>query len=311
MTDASIATADPDVSISFLDVGQGDCTLVVAHSARESLLIDCHSAGREQVRALLDDAGVALTSAVITHFHLDHYGAVGALLNEYPGASVRFNPPASMPADRDEMKKVRAVLRTLAAAARRPGSRQIATGDVGSVGGVHWICHAPNLSLAAIASAESDQNKTSVVMTIRVDGLSVLISGDADAEVWGQIIDAVGPVDVLRVSHHGAPLNGAKMSESSILESLRPGLSIISVGTSNRYGHPSLAWIDALRAKGSRIMCTEVTALCHQLEPRQLGRVPCAGAVGIKWWQSGEWEVGPTAAQHQRVIDAWSTPRCR
>jgi competence protein ComEC len=62
----------------------------------------------------------------------------------------------------------------------------------------------------------------------------MLLSADAEAEAVP--IDP-GPVDVLKVAHHGSEDAGL----DALLERIDPQLAVISVGEGNSYGHPTPA----------------------------------------------------------------------
>jgi competence protein ComEC len=51
-----------------------------------------------------------------------------------------------------------------------------------------------------------------------------------------------GPVDVLKVAHHGSEDAGL----GPLLDRIRPQLAVISVGAGNPYGHPTAATIATL-----------------------------------------------------------------
>ncbi|NEE07145.1 MBL fold metallo-hydrolase, partial [Streptomyces sp. SID7499] len=64
--------------------------------------------------------------------------------------------------------------------------------------------------------------------------------------------EASGPVDVLKVAHHGSAFQDA-----GLLRSVRPRLALISCGADNPYGHPSARTVGALRAAGARVLRTD------------------------------------------------------
>jgi competence protein ComEC len=78
----------------------------------------------------------------------------------------------------------------------------------------------------------------------------MLLTGDAEAEAVP--IDA-GPVDVLKVAHHGSEDAGL----GGLLERLVPKLAVISVGAGNPYGHPTEPTLAELHAHGVPTMRTD------------------------------------------------------
>ena len=78
----------------------------------------------------------------------------------------------------------------------------------------------------------------------------MLLSADAEAEAVP--LDP-GPVDVLKVAHHGSDDAGL----AALLDRTRPQLAVISVGDDNPYGHPTAGTLATLAAHGVRILRTD------------------------------------------------------
>lgn len=82
---SSTASSSPHSSaVHFLDVGQGDCALIV--SGEDAILIDAGiTAMGERVTQYLKEAGISrLTAAIGTHAHEDHIGGMAAVLRAFP-----------------------------------------------------------------------------------------------------------------------------------------------------------------------------------------------------------------------------------
>jgi len=300
---------DPsDVDVHFLDVGQGDSTLIIDHGSAKALLIDCNSKGFTQVRRLLEEAAATLAVAVVTHFHVDHYGSVPRLLDLHPSAVAAYNPILTV-TDPEQGRQVRAVLRAFAGRTQPPPTLLI-EGVTGSLGRVKWHCHAPDTTLLTAAAGGAGPNRASAVLEVVFGDLRLLLTADADAPVWRHVLDRVDHADVLRVSHHGGPLNDPGMTPELIVEALRPARSIVSVGTINDHGHPDASWTSAAGSVG-RVMCTEVTRLCHPDLKHRKPASACAGDVALRWWATGVIEVTPDDAWHDAVVDGWAKPACR
>lgn len=76
-------------------------------------------------------------------------------------------------------------------------------------------------------------------MEARWGRFSMLLTADAEAETVP--LDP-GPVDVLKVAHHGSDDAGL----GSLLDRIRPKLAVISVGAGNPYGHPTAGTLATL-----------------------------------------------------------------
>jgi competence protein ComEC len=101
------------------------------------------------------------------------------------------------------------------------------------------------------AHAGADPNDRAIVAEARVGPFRMLLTADAESDVLSTL--DLGPVDVLKVSHHGSADPGL----AALLERIRPRLAAIEVGAHNTYGHPVPATVQALRAAGAAVYRTD------------------------------------------------------
>ncbi len=118
---------------------------------------------------------------------------------------------------------------------------RIAAGDVLRAGRLELEVLWPPRELLAMPLAGEDPNAQALVLLVRWRHFSMLLSADAEAEAVP--IDP-GPVDVLKVAHHGSEDAGL----DSLLDRTDPRLAVISVGDDNPFGHPTPATLQALAA---------------------------------------------------------------
>ena len=97
----------------------------------------------------------------------------------------------------------------------------------------------------------ADPNLQALVLLARWRDFSMLLTADAEAEAVP--LDP-GPVDVLKVAHHGSDDAGL----ASLLDRTRPRLAVISVGAGNPYGHPTAATLATLAGHGVRTLRTDL-----------------------------------------------------
>jgi competence protein ComEC len=116
---------------------------------------------------------------------------------------------------------------------------RIAAGEELRSGGLRLRVLWPPPELLGPASRGEDPNELALVMEASWRNFTMLLCADAEAEAVP--LDP-GPVDVLKVAHHGSEDAGL----GALLERTRPRLALISVGEGNPYGHPTAATLATL-----------------------------------------------------------------
>lgn len=228
--------APTGLRVSVLDVGQGDAILLQPAGA-PAVLVDGGPPG-DDLDGKLRGAGVdRLGAVVVTHDQADHAGGVSDLLGAMPIDRLFFS----------------AMERPLLEEARVAGSatRRVAAGNELRSGALHLQVLWPPRELLAQSSEAADPNQLSVVMLARWHRFSMLLPADAEAE---SIPIEVGPIDVLKVAHHGSEDSGL----GELLDRTAPGLAIISVGAANPFGHPAPSTLGALASRGVRTLRTDL-----------------------------------------------------
>jgi competence protein ComEC len=226
-----VAAALPgETVVSFLDIGQGDATLVERDGT--SVLVDTGPPAGGIV-ARLHAVGVQrLDALVLTHAQADHEGAAIPVLDRFkPRVVVDGGAGWSTP-----------VQRALPAAAAATGARIVraVAGDALRVGPIDVRVLWPPAAVAD-APPEGDPNDRALVTHVRSGDLDVLLTADAESNVTGSL--SLPDVDVLKVAHHGSEDDGL----ATELEELRPEVAGIEVGRHNTYGHPAPSTLRALR----------------------------------------------------------------
>jgi competence protein ComEC len=226
--------------VTFLDVGQGDATLI--QDRRTSVLVDTGPPDGGVV-ARLKRAGVRrLDLLVVTHAQADHDGGAAAVL--------RAMPVGLLLDGRDGVREPLGLRMAAEARRRRVAVATPEAGQVLRVGRVELRVLSP-FPEAAEAHAGVDPNQRAIVAEARVDRFRMLLTADAESDVLATL--DLQPVDVLKVSHHGSADPGLP----AVLERLRPRLAAIEVGAHNTYGHPVAATLHALRAAGTAVYRTD------------------------------------------------------
>jgi competence protein ComEC len=235
------AVAAPSaLRVTFLDVGQGDATLIQRRQA--AILVDTGPPDGP-VLARLRHAGVRrLDLLVITHAQADHDGAAAAILDALPVALVLDG--------RDGVRDQLGARMASVAGKRHVRLLSGRAGEVLRVGAIELRVLWPQPA-SPEAKAGADPNERAIVAEAQADGVTVLLTADAESDVLDRL--DLGPVDVLKVSHHGSADPGLQ----ALLERLRPRVAAIEVGRHNRYGHPVPATVAALRVSGAAVFRTD------------------------------------------------------
>lgn len=304
------AVEEANVEVVFLNVGQGDATLVVDHGSASALVIDCPAGQEHVVEDALDERSCRLSMAIITHWDLDHFGGILGVLDRCDAVSLRYNHDTLLA--HGKQARILAALRRL----RDPRYAHIEFGDAkqgltGEMGRIRYELLAPSHRQLTEAVSSFDRNLASGVVAIEANGTRVLVGGDADGRVWSRVIADGGSLrsDVFKWPHHGALRHTNATDDDQLLKAVEPSLVIFSMGTRNRYGHPLPSTVQLLTQQGVEIMCTQVTARCHSL----LGSdsVPCAGSVSVMLTPGGVMNTAPSSATLSALIDGWTQPLCR
>lgn len=232
-----------EAAVSFLDVGQGDASLIELGSGTQ-ILIDGGPANGRLVSVLgemMSPYDRTIELVVLTHPEVDHYGGLMELFQRYEvGAFI----DAGVTKD---LEVYDALMDELSA--REIRRITLRAGDVIRYSTGTFTVLSPGEEL--IHAKET--NDTSMVMEFQARGARFLFTGDIGGDVERVISKALAePVDVLKVSHHGSKFS----STAEFLEAARPLLAAIGVGR-NSYGHPTREALARLEAAGARVYRTD------------------------------------------------------
>lgn len=232
--------------IAFLEVGQGDSGLVEFPNggAAVQLLVDGgppNGAALRELGKLLPPHDRYLDLVVMTHPQEDHFGGLIELARRYDiGAFLWSGREGTTDSYRELMQTL-----------EDRGVRKIVVGagDRITIGNGKIAVLAPTSELLSAR----DLNETSVVLKIVFEGVRALFTGDAGKEAETVLIRAhAGPVDILKVGHHGSRFS----SSEQFLAALEPALAVIQVGK-NSYGHPTRDALERLLRIGATVFRTD------------------------------------------------------
>ena len=264
----------PENSVTFLDVGQGDCILVRTASG-ENFLFDCGSSSRSGVGKYLllpylKHEGIQNIDAVfLSHPDADHVNGAVELLKMGGENNITVGQ-LLLPAIREDARQEQ--LGELVAAAEQASQSSpvpvgyLRAGMSFGCGSADFTCLHPGESLGT-----EDVNAYSECFYVEfwesagdVQGRegeapdwTLLLTGDVqnegEAALQGELeARDIRDVSVLKAAHHGSKNSTPK----ELLERLSPRLTVISSGRNNRYGHPHAELLERLEESGTVIAQT-------------------------------------------------------
>ena len=235
------ASASLGFTIDFIDVGQGDATLVTAKTG-ETLLVD-GGRSKNRLRDRLEAMGIEdLDAIALTHPDADHVAGLVEVLEMFPVERIYLNGGESdSQTFGNFMAGVEAEGATVATVTR---------GDTIPLGDL-------NLKVLHPGELSGESNHDSMVLLFDCRDVEVLLTGDAETPSEEAMIaaGALFDIDVLKIGHHGSRTS----SSQPFLDALMPEAGVISAGMENSYGHPHEDVVARLAATGMQILETDTT----------------------------------------------------
>jgi competence protein ComEC len=239
-----------DLRVTFLDVGQGDAT-VVELPGSQVMVIDGGGFASEDF-----DVGEAILAPflwsrkigrvdilVMSHPQLDHYGGLTFLAEHFSPREFWFN------GERAQGERFQRLLSVL--------DRAGAT--------IRVLCHeTPEIQLAQVRvhilhppcrPAGFDTNNASLVMRLSYGAVNLLFTGDIETTGEYALLSANGTLssEILKVPHHGSRTSSSK----AFIEAATPQVAVASLGYHNRFAFPASEVVRRYAEQGSRFLRTD------------------------------------------------------
>ncbi len=237
------------LEVHVLDVGQGDSTLIVSPTGK-TVLVDSGTgtAADNVVTPYLENLGITdLDYIVVSHYDRDHYAGVDNVIDELDGIShIRYAVY-----DRGGVKEGEGPMFIAYRDAVEQKRTAIVPGDVIDLGGGAVLkCIAAGgvtTNETVNLGSKPEENELSVVVILSYCDFQMFLGGDVGKKMEPYLAPLAGDMDVYKVSHHGSK----NSSTQGFLDAITPEVSVISVGSTNAYGHPADEVIHRLIGVGS------------------------------------------------------------
>lgn len=226
-----------DAQFHFIDVGQGDCTLI--RSGDTNIMIDAGTwESGSVICEYLSNLGIDYLDCFIgSHPHEDHLGGAAAVLSAMDVGAVYLNGETSSSYFFERFAD------TLLEEDITPLIPDI--GFIYDVGPFKLEFLSPERDFG-------DTNDNSLVLTVKYGDVKVLFTGDAERSVEAELIKNGRNIsaDILKVGHHGSRY----ASSAEFLNRVYPSVAVIQSGSGNSYGHPHDEAIERIEACGAEIL---------------------------------------------------------
>lgn len=207
---------NPFFQVYTLNIGQGDCSVIVEPFYKSVVMIDCgQSLYRDNVERIifpfLENKNIhTIDTLILTHDDFDHSGGYNHL---------------------KEKVKIKQVIKD--------------SKDKVNVEYPFYLLLQERIS--------KDENDSSIISYFTYDHLNYLFMGDASKEIEKQLMDTYDlKADVIKVGHHGSNTS----SDTAFLDSLDCRIALISAGYKNKYDHPSTETLKTLDHLHIHTFCT-------------------------------------------------------
>ena len=208
---------NPFYCVEFLDIGQGDCSLVTVPFSTKGILIDTggnvyKDVGSDIVVPFLRSKGLTEVEVIISHGDYDHCGALASIGRQFRVSEVDWNKEKER--DIDGLKLLSPLYDR------------------------HY----------------EEVNDDSQLTYFRIDRFGFLYLGDISEPIEEDLVNSYQNLDVsvVKIAHHGS----RTATGDALLSHYRVPFAVISAGRNNRFDHPHQEVVERLRNYGVNILCT-------------------------------------------------------
>lgn len=237
-----------EMYVHFIDVGQGDSTLIETPSGK-FILIDAGTNDSEyELLSYLDAERVkSIECMLLTHQHEDHIGSADAVLDNYEVKNVVTNGKT------DDCTNCKRLEQSVKASKAECNTETFVAkeGDVYEVDRVR-------ITVLSDGKEYEDFNDSSLCLKVEFGQNAIVFTGDAGKTVEKKIIQSGKNVnaEILKCGHHGSDTSNSE----AFLEAVDPDVAVISCGLDNSYGHPDEKVLEILEEENVKYYRTDLNS---------------------------------------------------
>ena len=260
LVNSIIYVTDKNIKIYFVDVGQGDCTLIQT-SGRKNVLIDgggsefgSFDVGKSTLLPYLLDRGITkIDYMMISHFDSDHIGGLFYIMENLRVDNIIISKQGE---SSENLKKFIEILQSnIRGSKNKTNVILVKKGDNIKI---------DNTSYFEILFPEEELindnilNNNSIVAKFVSNNFKMLFTGDIEEIAENRLCELYKSTnklqaDIIKVAHHGSKTS----STLNFLELVKPKIALIGVGENNNFGHPNDAVLKRIKDLGAHIYRTD------------------------------------------------------
>lgn len=251
--------------VTFLDVGQGDCSVI--RTGKDCYVLDGGSSSKQNVGQniilpyLKHEAIKEVDAVILSHDDEDHVSGIRELLDETEKGGLICRQLILPDIVAENKGEAYLELENRARMLQIPVT-YLQAGQCWQSGQTKFTCLSPNNE-----KNTADSNENSLVLLATYNNMQVLFTGDTEGtglesvkiylgDIRTQIEAAeIQEVRILKVAHHGSRNN----TDKELLDLFTPHAAILSAGEKNRYGHPHKETMELLESVNARTCVTHKT----------------------------------------------------
>lgn len=279
------------MEVHFIDVGQGDSTLITCDG--HAMLIDAgdYSKGTAIQNYLQKQKVTKLDYLILTHPDSDHIGGAPVIITKFEIDKVFVS---------NYEKDNKTYLKLIQALDNK--RLKYTTPKVGT----QYTLGTAKITILAPNGEYDNPNDASVALMIQNGENKFLFTGDAGEDAERDMLETdIGlSADVLKAGHHGSRTS----ISGKFFEAVSPSCAVISCGEDNSYGHPHAETLNTFRMNGVKVYRTDEDGTIVAVSD---GKKVTFNVPASETWKAGEpngngsvWEAPSVKESQQETAKA-------